>query len=68
MKAKEKCNYNGEVKRLIHELENPLAEIEEVMIKLNELDLSEVEKEKILNNLKKIGEIFEPRKNKLKTL
>lgn len=68
MKAKEKCNYNSEIKRLIRELENPLADKDEVMLKLQNLNLTEEERDKILNNLRKEGEIFEPRKNKLKTL
>lgn len=63
-------NYNAQVRKLIQELEKPLAEVEDVMSKLNELNLnlSDSDKEKILNNLKRIGDLFEPRKGQLKTL
>lgn len=63
-----KTSYNNDVKKVIQGLENPLADKKEVMSKLEDLNLSSEEKEKILNNLRKEGEVFEPRKNKLKTL
>ena len=57
-----------DVRDLIRSLENPLAEVEEVLIQLNKFNLTEEQKEQVLANLKRLGEVFEPRKNKLKTL
>jgi len=61
-------SYLKEVKKLIQELENPLVEIEEVLLKLKEINIPEERQKAILNKLKYLGEIFEPRKNQLKIL
>lgn len=61
-------NYLSETKKLIQELENPLIETEKVLLELNRLNITEDEKEKILNRLKFLGEIFEPKKGNIKTL
>ena len=57
-----------ETRKLIKELEDPLVEIEKVLIELNKLNLDENQKEVVLNRLKTLGDIIEPRKGKIQTL
>ncbi len=61
-------NLLSNTKQLIEQLEDPLVEVKDVLKELDKLDISDENKEILLRRLKYLGEIFEPRKNKLKTL
>lgn len=63
-----KVNYLAQTKKLIEHLEDPLVEIEIILLELDRFRISQEEKEKILSRLKFLGEIFEPKKGKLKSL
>ena len=63
----DKKNYLKNTKELIDNLEHPLAELEDILTQLKELDISESKQEEIIKKLKFLGEIFEPRKGKFKT-
>lgn len=67
IKLDSKINFS-EVISLISKLEDPLVDVGLVHARLEEIGINEKKRNLILKKLKEKGEIFEPRKGRVKTL